>query len=141
MKTAEQEAFWRQYGERWGEDILGHTLARYISGWPEFAASIWGLAIATSRGFRFHHFPHEGWIQSLSRSALGGEAPAEKLIFIPRERIISAKVKIEKTWWKKLLFPRPPILEIRYREEAGPEMVLLVETDQGAEALVRNLNE
>jgi hypothetical protein len=128
------EKFWREYGERYGETVLVFGLCRYISGWAEFQDNLWGLAIATSGGFRFHHFPHESWIQAISRTGFGGDAPTEKTLFIPYERILGTELRIEKSWWKRLLNPSLPHLTIRYRLE-GPESdedTLVIEADQKA---------
>jgi hypothetical protein len=133
--------FWREYEKTCGEKVLAYTLGQYISGWDEYEFPFWGLLIATDGGFRVHHFPHESWIQALSRSTMGGEAPKEKTIFIPRDRIISAELRMERNWWKKLLFAVSPRLIIRYRK-AGPEAAeaeLVAETEKKAESLVKAL--
>jgi hypothetical protein len=130
--------FWREYGERWGETVLAYTLGQYIRGWEAYAGPFWGLLIATSGGFRVHHFPHEGWIQALSRLTSGDEPPKEKTIFIPREQILSVELRVERLWWKRLFFPRPPVLAIRYQQD-GTQAEFIAETDLGAEALVQAL--
>ncbi|MDR1950553.1 MAG: hypothetical protein LBQ38_14280 [Spirochaetaceae bacterium] len=147
--------FWREYGERYGEKVLAYSLGRYLSGWDGYDEPLWGLAIATDGGFRFHHFPHEGWLQALSRMTSGGEGPKEKTIFIPRDRLFSAELRIETSWLKKIFTPHPPILVIRYRTTAGTELAetelnggtelnqgaaeLFVETDYKAGDLLRCL--
>jgi hypothetical protein len=131
--------FWRQYGERYGETVLAYALGQYISGWDDYREPFWGLLIATDGGFRAHHFPHEGWIQALSRLTGGGEPPQEKTIFIPKERIIHAELKVETSWWKKLLSACPPLLVIRYRKD-GAEARLMAETEKKAAAIVQNLS-
>jgi hypothetical protein len=126
-------------------------LGRYISGWAEFQDTLWGLLIATSGGFRFHHFPHEGWIQALSRISFGGDSPKEKTLFIPHERILGVDLKLEKSWWKRFLNPSLPRIVIQYRPDdaaaldgAGEESrsggMLVIETDQNAAEIIRNLN-
>jgi hypothetical protein len=132
-KESDPAQFWKEYEERYGEKVLAFTLGQYLSGWDEFDTPLWGLLIATEGGFRFHHFPHEGWIQALSRMSSGGEQPKEKTLFIPRDRLLSLELRIEKTWWKKILFPRPPHLVVRF-EGGGTELVL--ETDHKAETIV-----
>ncbi|MDR2403541.1 MAG: hypothetical protein LBD78_05880 [Spirochaetaceae bacterium] len=135
--------FWREYEERSGEKVLAYSLGRYISGWDAYEEPLWGLVIATEGGFRFHHFPHEGWLQALSRLGAGGEAPKEKTIFISRDRILSVELRTETSWLKKLLLPRPPVLIVRYRKPAegehGPEAELTVETEYKTESLLRYL--
>ncbi|MDR3146259.1 MAG: hypothetical protein LBU21_08275, partial [Treponema sp.] len=73
----------------------------------------------------------------------GGEAPREKTIFIPADRIVSAELRTETSWLKKLLFPHPPVLVIRYRKitgpEDGPEAELIVETEYKTESLLPHL--
>ncbi|MDR3171540.1 MAG: hypothetical protein LBU17_07930 [Treponema sp.] len=132
-------AFWQDYEARFGEKVHSYTLGRYIRGWAEYDAPLWGLLIVTSGGFRFHHFPHESWIEAISRTTSGGAAPTEKLIFIPQERLISVELRFEKSWWKKLFFAQPPLLIIRYRADNG-EGELVAETETKAEALVRHLS-
>jgi hypothetical protein len=69
----------------------------------------------------------------------GSQAPQEKTIFIPRERLLSAEVRMETRWWKKLLAYRPPVLAIKYRNgnpETGPAGELLAEADKDAARLV-----
>ncbi|MDR0599445.1 MAG: hypothetical protein LBG84_05110 [Treponema sp.] len=137
--TVDFEKFWREYEEKTGETVLAKSLAHYLRGWAEFPEPLWGLAIATSGGFRFHHFPHEGWLTALSRLTSGGEPPKERTLFIPRERIVSAALVVETRWWKKLLAPAAPLLLIRAAPGEGPETELAVETDRGGEALVEAL--
>jgi hypothetical protein len=140
-ENQDPERFWQEYGARYGETILAYTLGRYISGWDEFPDNLWGLAIATSGGFRFHHFPHEGWIQAISRSSFGGDAPKEKTVFIPHGQILGTELIIEKSWLKRFLRPSLPRLVIRYRPD-GPsaaEAALVVETDQKAQELIQCL--
>jgi hypothetical protein len=138
-ENTEPDKFWREYEERIQEKVLAKTLGRYLSGWEEYPDPLWGLAIATTGGFRFHHFPHESWLIALSRITTGGEPPKEKTFFIPRERILSAELLVEKHWWKKLLTPSSPVLRIRCRLEGGAETELAVETDRQAGELVEAL--
>jgi hypothetical protein len=126
------DKFWREYEEKIGEKVLSKSLGKYVSGWAEYPQPLWGLAIATSGGFRFHHFPHEGWIMALSRITSGGDAPKEKTFFISREKILSVKLIVEKRWWKKLLSPSSPLLLIRYSLVDGTEAELSIETDSKA---------
>ena len=140
-KNKSPDDFWREYEEKTGEKVLSRTLGQYISGWDEFegASPLWGLIIATSGGFRFHHFPQANWITALSNIGGRGETPQEKIIFIKKENIISADIKKETKWYKKLFSPSAPRLTIRYRDEPGneKELLLLVEfkTDGFTEAL------
>ncbi|MDR0387608.1 MAG: hypothetical protein LBH57_06185 [Treponema sp.] len=130
--------FWKEYEKKCGEKVLAYTLGQYLSGWDEFNNPLWGLLIATSGGFRFHHFPHEGWIQALSRLSSGGEAPKEKTLFIPRDSLASVELKVEKSWLKKLFLPRSPLLVVRYGDTGGE---LVMETDQKAWEIVRALED
>lgn len=136
--------FWREYEEKTGERVLARSLGRYVSGWEEFDRSgwggIWGLVIATSGGFRFHHFPHVSWLDALTRFSGGGEAPKEKTIFISRELIRSAALFKETRWWKKILSPSSPRLVIRYRTETGEERELILETEYKADGLAEQLS-
>ena len=125
------DKFWQDYETRINEKVLAKSLGQYLKGWAEYPQPLWGLAIATSGGFRFHHFPHEGWLTALSRISSGAEAPKEKTFFIPRDAIQSVELKAEKRWWKKLLLPSNPTLIIRCRiNDAETEVV--IETDRGA---------
>ena len=137
LRKTEKSAddFWREYEEKTGEKVLARGLGRYVSGWGEFdsdrSTSLWGLIIASSGGFRFHHFPQHSWLDSLV--SLGGrEEPKEKTIFIPKEKIISAVLVAEKKWWKKIFAPNPPRLEIAYHDGEGNPRRLLVEVEIGA---------
>jgi hypothetical protein len=141
-KGQDPEQFWQDYGARYGETVLAFGLGRYLSGWAEFQSNLWGLVIATSGGLRFHHFPHEGWIQALSRVSLGTDAPKEKTLFIPQDRILEAELRVEKSWWKRLLNPSLPRLLFRYRleGEAPIEDTLVIETDQNAAKILGHLD-
>jgi hypothetical protein len=135
--------FRMNYENRYGEKILAYVLGKYLSGWPDYKYSLWGLLIATSGGFRFHHFPQEGWLQVQVRVTTGTEFPREKTIFIPREQILSADLRLEKSWWKKILAYHPPMLAIRYRhsDPRNPESagLLLAEAYQPARVLISAL--
>jgi hypothetical protein len=121
--------FWQEYEEKIQEKVLAKSLGRYISGWNEYQEPLWGLLIATTGGFRFHHFPHEGWLIALTRITTGGEAPKEKTIFIPNEKITSVELCVEKRWWKRLLMPSLPLLRIHYADLDGGDAMLIVETE------------
>ena len=126
------DKFWREYEEKTGEKVLARSLGRYMSGWEEFDSkgwsAIWGLIIATSGGFRFHHFPHQSWLEVLTQFS-DREEPKEKTIFIQREKILSAMFIKESRWWKKILSPAPPRLLITYRDETENERQLILEVD------------
>jgi hypothetical protein len=139
-KDADPDQFWKEYEEKTGEKILARSLGRYVSGWAEYGEPLWGLVIATSGGFRFHHFPHEGWLIALTRISTGGPAPTEKTIFIPKENIKAVSLRTEPRWWKRLLFPSPPVLCIRYGALDGGECELLAETDSSAKAVAGALS-
>ncbi|MDR2633609.1 MAG: hypothetical protein LBC51_08325 [Treponema sp.] len=140
LNTRDPQTFWRDYAARLGEQVFAYALGRYIRGWEGFDRPLWGLLIATSRGFRFHHFPHESWMEALSRTTLGGEAPQERLIFIPQERLIAVELREERSWWKKLLTPQSPLLVIRYQDDAGEPRELLAETEKKAQAILQALD-
>ena len=143
-KETNPDDFWREFEEKTGEKVLARSLGQYISGWEEFDANkwnaIWGLVIATSGGFRFHHFPHMGWLEALSRLSSGAEAPTEKTFFVPRERIVSAQLVRETRWWKKIISPSSPKLIIRYRNDAGEERELLLETEYKTDGLAEKIS-
>jgi len=138
MKSTNDPAvFWASYEKEHGEKVLAHSLGRYSSGWMDWEYTLWGLLIATDAGFRFHHFPHEGWIQMLSRASSGsGEPPTEKTIFLPSSEIKSIELKSEKSLWKRILFARPPILVIEYSLNGAASGRMLFETDSSAAAVV-----
>jgi hypothetical protein len=137
------EAFWLEYEEKTGEKVLAQGLGRYVSGWDEFGDQsrnpLWGLIIASSGGFRFHHFPQANWLSTLVQ--IGGDPPKEKTIFIPKDKIISAILHKETKWYKKFFFPVIPRLLIRYYDETGTEKELLLyaeyKSDGVADALKR----
>jgi hypothetical protein len=139
-KNMDPDDFWKQYEAGVGEKVLSYTLGQYLSGWPEYASPLWGLLIATSGGFRFHHFPHESWIVAISRLSSGGEAPKEKTIFIPRSRILGAELRVEKSLLKKIFIASSPRLVLRYMDNAGAESEFVAETDSKASFIVENLH-
>ena len=142
-KENNPDDFWREYEEKTGEKVLARSLGQYMSGWEEFDANkwnaIWGLVIATSGGFRFHHFPHMGWLEALTRLSSGSEGPKEKTIFIPKEQLVSAELRKETRWWKKILSPTTPELRVRYRNSSGEEQMILLQAGFEAEGLAEQL--
>ena len=140
--SKDPEDFWREYEEKTGETIITRGLGQYVSGWDEFGDRypIWGLIIATSGGFRFHHFPQVNWLTSLA--GLGREPPKEKTIFIPRKKIISASLSRETKWYRKLLSPGggSPRLLIRYLDETGTEKELLFHCEYKSEGIVEAIS-
>ncbi|GHV74846.1 hypothetical protein AGMMS49940_21480 [Spirochaetia bacterium] len=138
-KNTDPETFWKQYEASLGEKVLAYTLGQYLAGWEEYAYPLWGLLIATDRGFRFHHFPHEGWIQALSRISTGGEGPTEKIIFIPRDRILAVELRREQSLLKRIFVNGQPRFVLRYRDNAGAEAELIAETDLKAALVVEKL--
>jgi hypothetical protein len=136
------EEFWREYEEQTGEKVLARGLGRYMSGWEEFDSkewtSIWGLIIATSGGFRFHHFPQTSWLNALSNLG-NNDAPKEKTFFIPKDKIISTKLIEETTWWKKIFWSTPPQLLIDYRDGTENTKQVLLEVEFKHENLAEML--
>jgi len=138
------EDFWREYEEQTGEKIIARSLGQYVSGWEDFdnlsGGPMWGLIVATSGGFRFHHFPQANWLNNIIRLGSANDPPREKTIFVPSERIVSAILHKETRWYRKILLPAVPRLMIRYRDENGVEKELLLlaeyKPDGIAEALV-----
>jgi len=134
--------FWREYEEKIGEKVLARSLGQYMSGWEEFDSQkwtgIWGLIIATSGGFRFHHFPQIGWIDIFTRFG-DHDLPKEKTFFVPKEKIVSATLIKETKWWKKILSSSSPQLIIHYRDDAGNERKLLLETGYASDDLPEKL--
>ena len=139
QKNKTVDEFWEEYEEKTGEKVIARSLGQYVSGWGEFdglrGTPLWGLIIATSGGFRFHHFPQVSWLTALSRLGSINEPPKEKTIFIPSDRIISAVLHRETKWYKKILAPITPRLTICYRDESGEEKALLINTDHQAEGI------
>jgi hypothetical protein len=119
----------REYAERFNEDILVLTMGRYTGGWQEFAPPLWGLVIVTDKGFRFHHFPHQSWLDAAVRATGRGAEPREKLIFIPKDRLVHFAFFEEKSWWRKLLIYTPPVLAVTFRDSQGVEADLRVEIE------------
>jgi len=134
--------FWREYEQKINEKVLARCLGRYMSGWEDFDergwTAIWGLVIVTSGGFRFHHFPQQGWLDFFTRFA-GQEGPTEKTLFLPKEKIVSARIIRETSWWKKILKSTPPQLCLKYSDEAGNERQMLLEADLRSDELEENL--
>ena len=129
-KEKAPDVFWREYEEKTGEKVLTRALGKYISGWDEFDeknwGGIWGLIITTSGGVRFHHFPQHSWIDSFTKFA-EKEAPKEKTIFLPQEKIKASEVIKETKWWKKIFSSSPPLFVVRYLDETGNEKQLVFE--------------
>jgi hypothetical protein len=129
--------FWREYEEKTGEKVIARSLGQYVSGWDEFDGlgrnPVWGLIIATSGGFRFHHFPQVSWLNAIVGS--GGELPKEKTIFIPREKIVSARLSKETKWYRKIVSPGIPRLLIRYLDKTGTEKDLLFYAEYKSEGM------
>jgi len=138
------EDFWREYEEQTGEKIIARSLGQYVSGWGEFdnppGDPLWGLIVASTGGFRFHHYPQASWLSNIIRMGSANGSSREKTIFIPSERIVSAVLNKETKWYRKLFFSSVPRLVIRYRDESGVEKELLLlaeyKPDGLAEALV-----
>jgi hypothetical protein len=138
-KDKDPREFWQAYEAGLGEKVLSFSLGQYLSGWAEHDPPLWGLLIATDRGFRFHHFPHEGWLQVLSRLSAGGKEPTEKTIFIPRERIVRAELRRERSLLKRILFASRPRFVIRYRNDEDAEEEFIAEADSTASATIENI--
>lgn len=138
-KKNDPEEFWKEYEAGLGEKVLSFSLGQYLSGWAAYDPPLWGLLIATDRGFRFHHFPHEGWLQALARLSGGGKAPTEKTMFIPRERIIRAELRRERSLLKRILFASRPRFVIRYADDGGAEEEFVAEADSTAAATIAAL--
>ena len=136
--------FWREYEEKMNEKVLARGLGRYSSGWEEFDSKewkdLWGLLIISSGGFRFHHFPQQNWLQALTVHG-NAEGSREKIIFIPKEIIISAEILEEKRWWAKILTTCPPVLIINYRGQTGGEKKLCLKAEFGFRELAEKLCE
>ena len=142
MFTDKKEAvdeFWQDFQASTGETVLAKSMGKYLRGWDAYAEPLWGLAIATSGGFRFHHFPKEASIFGIARVPSGGKPPREKTFFIPRQAIVSAELVQEKRWWKKLLASPFPLLVIRCRIE-GAEKTVSIEVDHHAAAVTAALS-
>ena len=137
-ENIDADKFWREYEASTGETVLVKSLGRYLSGWDEYPQPLWGLAIATSGGFRFHHFPQSGWFMGFSRLTLGGEAPQEKKFFIPGEAFVSVELVQEKHWWKKILESPSPLLVICCQID-GAEKKIIIEIDRDADVLTQQL--
>ena len=131
--------FWQDYEASVNEKVLAKSLGQYLGGWSEYNYPLWGLAIATSGGFRFHHFPHEGWLTALSRISSGSEAPKEKTFFIPLKDIKEINLIMEKRWWKKIFSSSHPQLVICCSID-GTETKVVIETDRNAAAIVSALS-
>jgi hypothetical protein len=140
--TNDPAEFWRDYEAKIGEKIVRYGLGRYLSGWDEFKSDLWGLVIVTEGGFRFHHFPHEGWLGALTRvGGGGGSTPTEKTLHIPKSSFISIELKKEKSLLKRILAPMMPTILVRYRKVDGNDGTLVFELDREPEAFAAALQE
>lgn len=142
-KSKSPEEFWLEYEEKIGEKVIARSLGQYVSGWGEFdnppGNPIWGLIIATSGGFRFHHFPQVNWLSAVTKLGSLDDPPKEKTIFIPADRIISAILHKEIKWYRKFFFPNTPRLVIRYRDETGAAKDLLLNAEYRTEGIAEAL--
>ncbi|MDR0719776.1 MAG: hypothetical protein LBF78_09085 [Treponema sp.] len=138
-ESTDPAQFWQEYEKQVGEKVLAFTLGQYISGWDGEDHSLWGLIIATSGGFRFHHFPHEGWIQALTRVTTGGTAPKERTLFIPKEKIVHVELVLEKSLLKRIFFSVPPRFVLRYIDDTGVERLFIADADTKAAGAVKAL--
>ncbi|MDR1586668.1 MAG: hypothetical protein LBS57_04350 [Treponema sp.] len=135
--------FWREYEEKIGEKVLAKSLGQYLSGWDEFDSAgwrpLWGLVIAAEGGFRFHHFPQASWLDLLKNFGPGKETPREKTFFIPGDRILSAELRRETRWWKRILGSSMPVLVINYRNKTEGKGELFVQIEYKTEGIVESL--
>ncbi|MDR1429554.1 MAG: hypothetical protein LBI85_04630 [Spirochaetaceae bacterium] len=139
-KALDPAEFWKDYEARLGEKVLGYCLGRYVGGWDRYPYPLWGLSIVTSAAYRFHHFPHEGWIEALARATTGAKAPEEKVIMIPRDKILGAAFRREQKLLRRIFLSAQPRLCLSYRREDGSAAELVVESDSGAKKLVELLS-
>ncbi|MFA6505331.1 MAG: hypothetical protein WCT14_04490 [Treponemataceae bacterium] len=139
--TEEAAEFWREYSAKLGEEVLRFSLGRYVSGMRDMEGPLWGLVIVTDAGLRFHHFPHENWLASLTRVSGSKEAGKEKTFFIPTARILSSELVKEKSFWKRLFSSVSPRLVVRYRpsDTDTGESTLVAELERDAEELAESL--
>ena len=137
-KANEVITFWEEYEAKIGEKVLAKSLSRYMSGWGDFTAPLWGLAIATSGGFRFHHFPKNKSFFGVPLSSQDGKQPAEKTFFIPTESIISTELIREERWWKKIFSSPVPTLIINYNIHDA-EKKMFIEIDRNADDILEAL--
>jgi hypothetical protein len=139
LKKQEQSVddFWLEYEKKNGGKVLAKTLGQYLSGWDEFDMErpLWGLVVVRSLGFRFHHFPRQNWFSALIRADAGER---EKTFFIPKEEILSSKIRRETKWWKKIISPALPVLSIQYRA-GNAEKDLLIQIEHKTEGLEESL--
>jgi hypothetical protein len=140
-KPVDPVEFWKDYEKHLGEKVLGYCLGRYIRGWDSYPEPLWGLSIVSSAAYRFHHFPHEGWIEAMTRAATGGKAPEEKVIVISRDKILGAAFNQEQKIFRRIFFSIQPWLCLKYRREDGSEAELIVESDTKAKTLAELLNQ
>ena len=138
------DEFWQEYEEKTSEKVMARGLGRYISGWEEFDSrnwsDIWGLIIAGSKSFRFHHFPQQSWLSFFSPGGSSG-VPKEKTFSIPYQEINSVKLLEETKWWIKIFKSDSPRLIINYRDETGSDKQLLLEAGFGSGELAEKLIE
>jgi len=140
-KEKSADDFWREYEESTGEKVLARTIGQYLSGWDEFDAvsdtPLWGLAIVTSGGFRFHHFPQHNWLDTIFRPE--SVSSKEKTLFVPKDRITNAILTKESGWLKKLLGPVRSMITVRYTGDDSSEKELKVQTEFKTDGFAENL--
>lgn len=131
--------FWKEFEESTGEKVLAKSLGRYLSGLDDRLEALWGLAVVTSGGLRFRHFPKEPSIFGIAKLPTGGKAPKEQSFFIPKEAVVSIELFDEKRWWKKIMASSFPVLVICCRINEDDKKIS-IEIDRDAVSLVDALN-
>ena len=127
------DEFWEEFEAATGEKVLAKSMGKYLSGWDEYAETLWGLTVATSGGFRFHHFPKEATFFGVARMpSIGSKPPKEKTFFIHRDAMLSVELAREKRWWKKLVASPFSLLIICYHID-GKEKKVRIEIDFNAD--------
>jgi hypothetical protein len=134
-KQLSVEEFWKQYEEKYNDKIISYELCKVLSGLEDIEdapaagpdGNFWGLVIATRDGFRFQHFPHEGWLDVFVRMAGNSDAPKEIAFFVPKEHILSVELVGEPSFLRRLFTSARPRIVIRYTNDAGNEICFTAE--------------
>ena len=133
------DEFWKEFEETTGETVLAKSLGKYLSGQDGRADPLLGLAVATSGGFRFRHFPREPSIFGIARLSPGSKPPKDHSFFIPRETIVSVELVRESRWWKKLLSSPSPLLVIGFQADDAEKTVTVEIHHDGVAGALKEL--
>ncbi len=144
MSDTEVERFWHETEARLGERILLYSLGQYLSGYSDVRNGCWGLFFISESALHFQTFPSQNWFSAifrgLARSRANREAETEMAFALPQASISDVRLQNEQSWWRRLVSPQPPIVDVRYIDEDGKEADLRFSMDMKVKDFVNLLS-